>query len=186
MQNINGKRVAILAIDGYEQSELEIPLARLKEAGAHVDVVSLKAGVIKGWHHTDWGRPVDVDKVLSEVSPGDYDALVLPGGQMNPDTLRGEADVISFIRGFWQQGKLVAAICHGPWLLIEAGLVKGRNVTSWPTLRTDIVNAGGLWQDLDVVADQGLVTSRKPTDLESFCLKIAEELAEGVHTRRAA
>ena len=186
MQNINGKRVAILATDGYEQSELEIPLARLKEAGAHVDVVSLKAGVIKGWHHTDWGRPVDVDKVLSEVSPGDYDALVLPGGQMNPDTLRGEADVISFIRGFWQQGKVVAAICHGPWLLIEAGLVKGRNATSWPTLRTDIVNAGGLWQDVDVVADQGLVTSRKPTDLESFCLKIAEELAEGVHTRRAA
>ena len=186
MRNLSGKRVAILATDGYEQSELELPLARLKEAGARVDVVSLKPGVIKGWHHHDWGRPIDVDRVLSEASPNDYDGLVLPGGQMNPDTLRLEPDAIGFIRGFWQQGKVVAAICHAPWLLVEAGLVKGRNVTSWPSIRTDVINAGGIWHDLDVVADQGLVTSRKPTDLESFCLKIAEELAEGVHTRRAA
>ncbi len=186
MRNLSGKHVAILATDGYEQSELEIPLARLKEAGAQVDVVSPKSGVIKGWHHHDWGRPIDVDRVLAEVPPGDYDALVLPGGQMNPDTLRLEADAISFIRGFWSQGKVVAAICHAPWLLIDAGLVRGRNITSWPTLRIDLINAGGIWHDVDVVADNGLVTSRRPTDLESFCLKIAEELAEGRHERRAA
>lgn len=186
MRNLSGKRVAILATDGYEQSELEVPLARLKEAGAEVEIVSPKSGVIKGWHHHDWGRPIDVDRVLSDAKPEQYDALVLPGGQMNPDTLRLEPAAIEFVRSFWQQGKVVAAICHGPWLLIEAGLVRGRQVTSWPTLRTDLVNAGGLWQDVDVVADQGLVTSRKPTDLESFCLKIAEELAEGLHQRRAA
>jgi len=186
MRNLSGKRVAILATDGYEQSELEIPLARLKEAGAHVEIVSLKAGVIKGWHHHDWGRPIDVDRVLSEASPNEYDALVLPGGQMNPDTLRLEPQAIGFIRAFWDQGKVVAAICHAPWLLVEAGLVKGRNVTSWPSIRVDVINAGGIWQDSDVVADQGLITSRKPTDLESFCLKIAEELVEGVHERRAA
>lgn len=186
MRNLSGKRVAILATDGYEQSELEVPLARLKEAGAEVEIVSPKSGVIKGWHHHDWGRPIDVDRVLSDAKPEQYDALVLPGGQMNPDTLRLEPAAIEFVRSFWQQGKVVAAICHGPWLLIEAGLVRGRQVTSWPTLRTDLVNAGGLWRDVDVVADQGLVTSRKPTDLESFCLKIAEELAEGLHQRRAA
>ncbi|RYE56424.1 MAG: type 1 glutamine amidotransferase [Hyphomicrobiales bacterium] len=186
MRNLTGKRVAILATDGYEQSELELPLARLKEAGAQVDIVSLKPGVIKGWHHHDWGRPIDVDKVLGQVSPGDYDGLVLPGGQMNPDTLRLEPDAIGFIRSFWDQDKVIAAICHAPWLLIEAGLVKGRNVTSWPSVRTDLINAGGIWHDEDVVTDQGLVTSRRPTDLESFCLKIAEELAEGRHHRRAA
>lgn len=186
MRNLSGKRVAILATDGYEQSELEIPLARLKEAGATVDIVSLKPGVIKGWHHHDWSRPIDVDKTLDAVTPGDYDALVLPGGQMNPDALRLEASAISFIQGFWEQQKVIAAICHAPWLLIEAGLVRGRNVTSWPSLRTDLVNAGGIWHDADVVVDQGLVTSRKPTDLESFCLKIAEEVAEGLHQRRAA
>src|SRR5215217_7079807 len=120
MRKLSGKRVAILATDGYEQSELEIPLARLKEAGAQVEVVSLKSGVIKGWHRDDWSRPVDVDKVLSEVSAADYDALVLPGGQMNPDTLRLEPDAIGLIRGFWSAGKVVAAICHAPWLLIEA------------------------------------------------------------------
>lgn len=186
MRNLSGKRVAILATDGYDQSELEIPLARLKEAGAHVDVVSLKPGVIKGWHHHDWGRPMDVDKVLDEVSPDDYDALVLPGGQMNPDLLRQESDAIAFIRGFWKQNKVIAAICHAPWLLIEAGLVRGRNVTSYLSIRTDVINAGGIWHDEDVVVDQGLVTSRKPTDLESFCLKTAEEIAEGKHERRAA
>ena len=186
MRNLSGKRVAILATDGYEQSELEIPLARLKEAGAHVDVVSLKPGVIKGWHHHDWGRPMDVDKVLDEVTPNDYDALVLPGGQMNPDLLRQESDAIAFIRGFWKQNKVIAAICHAPWLLIEAGLVRGRNVTSYLSIRTDVINAGGIWHDEDVVVDEGLVTSRKPTDLESFCLKTAEEIAEGKHERRAA
>jgi protease I len=186
MRNLSGKRVAIVATDGYEQSELEIPLARFKEAGAHVDVVSLKPGVIKSWHHHDWGRPMDVDKVIEEVSADDYDALVLPGGQMNPDTLRQEQSVISLIHSFWNQDKVVAAICHAPWLLIEAGLVRGRNVTSYHSLKTDMINAGGHWHDEDVVVDKGLVTSRKPTDLESFCLKIAEEIDEGRHQRRAA
>lgn len=168
MRNLSGKRVAILATDGYEQSELEIPLARLKEAGAHVDVVSLKAGVIKGWHHHDWGRPMDVDKVLGEVSASDYDALVLPGGQMNPDTLRVEADAIALIRGFWQQNKVIAAICHAPWLLIEADVVEGRRATSWPSLRTDLANAGASVLDEEVVIDAKLITSRKPDDIPAF------------------
>ena len=186
MRNLSGKRIAILATDGYEQSELEIPHARLREAGAAVDVISLKPGTIRSWHHHEWGRPMDVDRTLSDASADDYDALVLPGGQMNPDMLRQEPDVISFIRGFWTQKKVIAAICHAPWLLIEAGLVRGRNVTSYHSIRTDLINAGGIWHDEGVVVDQGLVTSRKPTDLELFCLKVAEEVAEGPHQRRAA
>lgn len=186
MHDLTGKRVAIIATDGYEQSELEVPLARLQEAGATVDVVAPKPGVIKGWHHGDWGRTVDVDRVVDTVRADEYDAVVLPGGQINPDTLRLEAPVLDLIREFWRLGKVVAAICHAPWLLIEAGLVKGRNLTSYYSIRTDVINAGGHWQDDDVVTDQGLVTSRKPSDLESFCLKIAEEIAEGHHQRRAA
>lgn len=186
MHDLSGKRIAIVATDGYEQSELEVPLARLKEAGAEVHVVSLKPGVIKGWHHGDWSRTVDVDKVVSEVSVKDYEAIVLPGGQINPDLLRAEADVIKLIRAFWEQQKVVAAICHAPWLLVEAGLVKGRNVTSYHSMKTDVINAGGIWHDQDVVTDQGLVTSRKPSDLEAFCQKIAEEVAEGRHPHRAA
>lgn len=186
MHDLSGKQIAILATDGYEQSELEIPYARLREAGAKVDIVSLKSGVIKSWHNGDWGRAMDVDHTLADSSSSDYDALVLPGGQINPDLLRVETSAIAFIQDFWNAGKVVAAICHAPWLLIEAGIVKGRNLTSYPSVKTDVINAGGNWCDESVVVDQGLVTSRKPTDLESFCLKIAEEVAEGTHHRRAA
>ena len=186
MHDLKGKKFAIVATDGYEQSELEVPLARLKEAGATVDVISLKPGVIKGWHHDTGGRTVEVDKVVTDARADDYDAVVLPGGVMNPDRLRMEQPVLDLIRAFWDQNKVVAAICHAPWLLVETGIVKGRIVTSYYSIKTDVINAGGLWQDRDVVVDQGLVTSRKPTDLESFCLKISEEVAEGRHERRAA
>lgn len=186
MRDLKGKTIAILATDGYEQSELEVPLARFEEAGARVDVVSLKPGVIKGWHHGDWSRTVNVDKVLGEVSADQYDAIVLPGGVINPDHLRVERPALDFIKAFWAQNKVVAAICHGPWLLVETGIVRGHDVTSYHSIRSDVINAGGRWQDKDVVVDQGLVTSRKPSDLESFCLKVAEEIAEGRHERRAA
>lgn len=186
MQNLNGKAVAILATNGFEQSELEVPLKTLRDAGADVHVVSLEAGEIKGWDKDDWGNSVPVDKVLGEVSADDYDAIVLPGGQINPDLLRVETKAIDFIKSFWDQKKVVAAICHAPWLLVEAGIIKGRKVTSYPSVKTDVVNAGGIWEDSQVVTDQGLVTSRKPDDLEAFCDKIAEEINEGRHERRAA
>jgi protease I len=186
MQNLNGKAVAILATNGFEESELEVPLKTLRDAGADVHVVSLEAGEIKGWDKDDWGNSVPVDKVLGEVSADDYDAIVLPGGQINPDLLRVETKAIDFIKSFWDQKKVVAAICHAPWLLVEAGIIKGRKVTSYPSVKTDVVNAGGIWEDSQVVTDQGLVTSRKPDDLEAFCDKIAEEINEGRHERRAA
>lgn len=186
MQNLSGKKIAILATDGFEQSELFVPLKSLREAGAEVDVVSLEAGEIKGWDEKDWGDSVPVDHVLGDVSADDYDAIVLPGGQINPDLLRVESKAIDFIKAFWEQKKVVAAICHAPWLLVEAGIVKGRKVTSYGSIKTDVINAGGQWEDSAVVTDQGLITSRKPDDLEAFCAKIAEEINEGRHERRAA
>lgn len=186
MHNLNGKAVAILATNGFEQSELEVPLKTLRQAGADVHVVSLEAGEIKGWDKDDWGSAVPVDKVLGDVSADDYDAIVLPGGQINPDLLRVEQKALDFIKSFWEQKKVVAAICHAPWLLVETGIIKGRKVTSYPSVKTDVVNAGGLWEDSKVVTDQGLVTSRNPDDLEAFCDKIAEEINEGRHERRAA
>jgi protease I len=183
---IQGKRVAVLATDGFEQSELEVPVKHLRAEGAEVHVVSLKAGEIKGWAGKDWGRPVPVDKVLSEVDAEDYDALVLPGGQINPDLLRVEDAAIGFIKDFWSAGKVVGAICHAPWLLVEAGIVQGRKVTSYNSIQTDVKNAGGLWEDSEVVTDKGLVTSRKPEDLPAFCAKLVEEIAEGTHQRAAA
>jgi protease I len=184
--SIAGKKIAILATHGFEQSELEVPLQKLKEAGAQVQIVSLEAGEIKGWAKKDWGRPVSVDRTLDEAKPSDYDALVLPGGQINPDLLRVEPKAIDFIKGFWRDNKVVGAICHAPWLLIEAEIVKGRRVTSYHSIKTDVINAGGRWEDSEVVTDQGLVTSRNPGDLDAFSQKLIEEIGEGVHQRRAA
>jgi protease I len=186
MAGIHGKRIAVLATDGFEQSELKAPVEHLRAAGAEVHVVSLKAGQITGWQGKDWGSLVAVDAVLSEVQASDYDALVLPGGQINPDLLRVEPEAIAFVKEFWTAGKVIGAICHAPWLLVEAGIVRGRNVTSYGSIKTDVKNAGGNWTDAEVVTDKGLVTSRKPEDLPAFCAKLVEEIAEGTHQRAAA
>lgn len=165
---MSAKRIAILATDGFEQSELMEPRRRLKDAGFDVEVVSPKAGEIRGWQHKEWGDTVPVDVRLSEASPDDYDALVLPGGQMNPDSLRLEPAAVDFVRAFAASGKPLAAICHGPWLLVESGAAKGKQVTSWPSLTTDLANAGAHWQDAPVVTDGPLITSRKPDDIPQF------------------
>ena len=180
MATLSNKRVAILTEEGFEQVELTSPLEALKEAGAQVDVISPRSGKIKAWNHTDWGIEIDVDKELSTVSPDDYDALVLPGGVMNPDKLRQNKDAVAFVSAFLDEGKPVAAICHGPQVLIETGMLSGRNMTSYPSLQTDLKNAGALWVDEEVVVDNGLVTSRKPDDLPAFSKKMIEEIAEGV------
>jgi protease I len=176
-KQINGKKIAILATDGYEQTELTDPKKNLEQAGAKVDVISIKSGEIKGWNHTDWGKSVKVDHLVTEVKPADYDALVLPGGQINPDKLRTDKNAVSFIKEFVQSGKPVAAICHGPWGLVEAGVVKGKTVTSWPSIHTDLKNAGANWVDKEVVQDGNLITSRKPEDIPAFSDKIIETLA---------
>ncbi|MDJ0366306.1 type 1 glutamine amidotransferase domain-containing protein [Hymenobacter sp. H14-R3] len=176
---LKGKRIAILATDGFEQVELTEPQKFLKNEGADVHVVSLKSGSIKGWDQTDWGDSVDVDKVLGDVRVADYDALVLPGGQINPDKLRIEPKAVDFIREFAQSGKLVAAICHGSWTLIEADVVRGKRMTSWPSVKTDLRNAGAEWQDSEVVVDGNFITSRKPEDLDAFNKKIEEMLLAG-------
>lgn len=186
MQNLNGKKIAILATNGFEQSELEMPLKTLREMGAEVHVVSPESNAIKGWDEKDWGRSVPVDRTLGEVQESSYDALVLPGGQMNPDVLRLEPKAVALVKAFYDSGKTVAAICHAPWLLIEAGVIRGRRATSYPSIKTDMINAGADWVDEEVVTDQGLITSRKPADLPAFCNKIAEEILEGRHERRAA
>ncbi len=183
---LDGKRILILATNGFEQSELEVPRDRLKEAGAQVHVVSPERGEIKGWDKKDWGRAVPVDKTLAEVRENDYDALVLPGGQINPDLLRVDPAAIGLIKSFYEAGKTVAAICHAPWLLVEAGLAKGKRMTSYKSIRTDVENAGARWEDASVVTDNGLITSRNPGDLEDFSRKIIEEVREGKHDRRAA
>ena len=176
---LTGRKIAVLATDGFEQSELEKPVEALKAAGAQVEVISPKPGQIKGWKGRDWGNAVPVDRELAGADPADYDAIVLPGGVMNPDALRLEPKAIAFIRHFVTEKKPVAAICHGPWTLINAGGVEGRQMTSWPSLETDLKNAGAHWVDREVVVDQGLVTSRKPDDLPAFCAKMIEEFAEG-------
>jgi protease I len=183
---IEGKKIAILATNGFEQAELEVPRDRLKAAGAIVDVVSLASGEIKGWDKKDWGRPVKVDKTLEQVSAAEYDAVVLPGGQINPDLLRVEPKALKFIREIFEAKKIVAAVCHAPWLLIETGIAKGRKMTSYKSIKSDVENAGAKWEDSEVVNDQGVITSRNPGDLEAFSKKIIEEIAEGRHTRRSA
>ena len=180
--SLNGKKVAILATDGFEQSELLEPRQALQQAGAMTQVVSPKGGKIKGWNESSWGQEVTVDVPLDTARPDDYDALLLPGGVMNPDRLRMDQKAMAFVRAMVEAGKPVAAICHGPWSLVETGFVRGRTLTSWPSLKTDIQNAGGTWVDQEVVTDQGLVTSRKPADLPAFNRKMVEEFAEGRHS----
>jgi protease I len=183
---LNGKRVAILATDGVEQVELTEPRRALDEAGAQTLVVSPKNDAIKGWQHDHWGDQIHVDVPLDQARADDFDALLLPGGVMNPDHLRQDQRAVRFVKQFFQAGKPVAAICHGPWMLVEAGVVRDRTITSWPSLQTDIRNAGGDWVDREVVTDMGLVTSRKPDDIPAFNRKMIEEFAEGIHTEQRA
>ena len=183
---LNCKRIAILATHGFEQSELEGPRDRLRKAGATVEIVSLASGEIRGWDKKDWGRPVKVDKTLDQVAAAEYDAVVLPGGQINPDLLRVEPKALKFIKEIFDAGKIVAAVCHAPWLLIETGIAKGRKMTSYKSIKTDVANAGARWEDSEVVVDQGVITSRNPGDLEAFSAKIIEEVREGRHNRRSA
>lgn len=184
--SLKNKRVAILATDGVEQVELLEPRKALENAGAKTEVISPKAGEIKGWNHTEWGQKIPVDVELNSADPTQYDALLLPGGVMNPDHLRQEPKAVQFVRSFFEAHKPVAAICHAPWMLVEAGVVRGRKLTSWPSLQTDIRNAGGEWTDQQVVTDQGLVTSRKPDDIPAFNKKMIEEFAEGKHKAQHA
>ena len=180
--NLKNRRVAILTTDGFEQVELEEPLGALKAAGAEVSIVSLNAGQIVGMNHMERGTPITVDMPLDEADPKDFDALLIPGGLYNPDALRSTPSAIEFVRHFAEEGKPIAAICHAPWVLIEAGIVKGRRLTSWPAIQTDVKNAGGYWMDEEVVVDNGLVTSRKPDDIPAFNRKMIEEFSEGKHT----
>jgi protease I len=182
--NLTGKKVAILATDGFEQDELFSPLDALKAANADVKIVSpSKEKEIKAWKSTDWGKTIKVDIRLDQARPEDFDALVLPGGVINPDHLRREPAAVQFVKAFFQSGKPVAAICHGPQMLIEADVVRGRKLTSFASIKTDLKNAGAQWVDEEVVVENGLVTSRSPDDLPAFNVKMIEEIAEGVHMR---
>jgi protease I len=183
---LSGKKVAILVADGFEQDEMTEPREALQEAGAQTFLVSPAQGQVKGWQHTEWGDPFPVDVPLDSADANSYDALLLPGGVMNPDKLRMIPKAVQFVKAFFDAGKPVAAICHGPWTLVEANVVRGRTLTSWPSLQTDIRNAGGQWVDRQVVTDHGLVTSRKPDDLPAFNQKMIEEFAEGRHRLRQA
>jgi protease I len=183
-QRLQGKKVAIIAADMVEQAELVEPRKALDEAGAETHLISLKPGRIQGFDHFDPADTFQVDKTIEEADVSDYDALMIPGGVGNPDQLRGDENVVAFVRDFFQSGKPVAAICHAPWVLVEADVVRDRRVTSWPTLQTDIRNAGGNWVDQEVVVDQGLVTSRKPDDIPAFNAKMVEEFAEGRHAEQ--
>ena len=178
---LEGKRVAFLATDGVEQIELTKPWEAVAKAGGEAELVSLVGGEIQGFDHHDKADAFPVDRTVADARAADYDALVLPGGVVNPDILRTDANAMAFVADFFAQGKPVAAICHGPWSLVETGTVEGRTVTSWPSLKTDVENAGGTWVDEEVVVDRGLVTSRRPDDLPAFCAKLVEEVAEGVH-----
>lgn len=185
-KKLNGKKIAFLATDGVEEVELTQPWQAICDAGATVELVSLKSGEIQGVHHDEKADKHPVDKTVDEVSAEDYDGLVLPGGVFNPDALRVNDAAVDFVRDFFKQQKPVAAICHGPWLLVEADVVRDRKVTSWPSVKTDLINAGAKWFDSECVCDQGLVTSRQPDDLPAFCDKAIEEFAEGEHGSQGA
>jgi protease I len=178
---LQGKKIAFIATEGVEQSELTEPWKAVEEAGGQPELISIEEGEIQAWEHFDKGGSFKVDKTIEEAQPGDYDGLVLPGGVANPDQLRGDENVVQFVREFATSGKPIGVICHGPWTLIEAGVVEGRKMTSWPTLQTDLRNAGATWVDEEVVVDQGLVTSRGPDDIPAFNAKMIEEFAEGEH-----
>jgi protease I len=180
---LQGKKIAILATDGFEQVELTEPKKALEAAGATVHVISPKEGQIKGWKSTDWGESTKVDKALSDAKAEDYDALVLPGGQINPDKLRMEPKAVAFVTEFFNTGKPIGAICHGPWMLVEAGVLKHRTLTSFPSIRTDIRNAGGHWVDEEVITDQNLTTSRKPDDLPAFNERLIREIGNFKSTK---
>jgi protease I len=182
-KKLEGKIIAILVEKGFEQVELEKPRQALDEAGAHTVLISPQSDSVKAWDSTDWGKEFTVDQNLKEAQATDYDGLLLPGGVMNPDYLRTNEQAVAFVRAFSESGKPIAAICHGPWTLIEAGAVKGRKVTSWPSLETDLRNAGAQWVDEEVVTDKGIVTSRNPDDIPAFNKKMIEEFAEGKHDR---
>lgn len=191
-KQIHGKKIAILATDGFEQAELTGPKKKLEEAGGEVTVLSVDKTPreIKGWNHTDWGDKVKVDALVSKADPAEFDALVLPGGQINPDKLRMDKAAVDFVRRFAETGKPIAAICHGPWLLIEAGLVRGKTMTSWPSVHTDLINAGANWVDQQVIEDGQFITSRKPDDIPAFSEKIIDALntsstSAGSHARAA-
>jgi protease I len=185
-KDLTGKKVAILVDEGFEQVELIKPRKALDKIGAETKVVSPQEGEVRGWNMKRWGKSVAVDVPLDSADPSQFDALLLPGGVMNPDKLRMNPKAVQFVKHFIDEGKPVAAICHGPWTLIEAGGVRGRTLTSWPSLQTDIRNAGGNWVDEEVVTNQGLVTSRKPGDIRAFNKKMIDEFAEGEHSRRHA
>jgi protease I len=183
---LQGKHIAFLFTEGAEQVEVTEPLEAVKNAGADVDIISLEKGDVEMWNHFDKGDKIEAEKAVSNADASDYDGLVLPGGVANPDQLRGDQDAVKLVRAFFEQKKPVGVICHGPWMLVEADVVNGRKVTSWPSLRTDLRNAGANWVDEEVVVDNGLVTSRKPDDLPAFCAKIVEEFAEGKHEEQRA
>lgn len=182
---LKGKRVAFLFTEGVEQVELTEPLDAVRKAGAEVELVSLEQGSVQMFNHLDKGDTIDAERAVADVSAADYDGLVIPGGVANPDMLRTDSDAVGFVRDFLAEHKPAGIICHGPWMLVESGAAKGRTVTSWPSLQTDLRNAGADWLDQEVVVDNGLVTSRKPDDLPAFCAKVIEEIAEGSHAERA-
>ncbi len=186
MTSINAAKIVILATDGYERSELRVPYDQLKAKGADVRIASVKNGEIKSWDEKDWGDSIAVDLPASSVKVEDFDALVLPGGQINPDVLRHDEDAMRVVRDFVKSGKVIAAICHAPWLLVEADALRGRDATSYWSIKTDLKNAGANWKDEEVVTDKGIITSRSPEDLDAFVAKIVEEIEEGRHDRRAA
>ena len=185
MGKLSGKRIAILTENGFEEVELTSPKKALEEAGARVEIVSPQKEKVKAWNHDHWSIELPVDVTLEKANPEDYDALVIPGGVINPDQMRINQNCVDFAQQFLEDGKPIAAICHGPQLLIETGMLRGKNMTSYPSIRTDLENAGATWADMEVVTDNGLVTSRSPKDLDAFNSKIIEEIAEGVHAPTA-